>query len=77
MVVGSTPTGPNMNNKTRKARLEKAKAEWYAIKKHLDVKCKEIDTLILECPHDEYTRTADPSGGHDHAYTCKTCSKEW
>ncbi len=66
-----------MTNQTRKKRIAKCRAEYAAIKKHLAAKSAEIDKLIKECPHDEQTRTSDPSGGHDHAYTCLTCGWEW
>ena len=66
-----------MDNVTRKKRLAKKRAEHAAIKKHLAAKLAEIVKLMKDCQHDDYTRTADPSGGHDHAYTCNTCGEEW
>lgn len=66
-----------MKNSTRKALIAKKRAEYAAIKKHLQAKAADIDVLIKHCPHDNYSRQSDPSGGHDHAYTCKTCGKEW
>lgn len=66
-----------MNNKTRKARIVKKRAEYAAIKKHLVAKAAEISKLITDCPHDDQDRQSDPSGGNDHAYTCKACGKEW
>lgn len=66
-----------MLNKTRKAAIAKKRAEHAAILKHLIAKKEELDKLIKECPHNDYSRVSDPSGGNDHAYTCNICAKEW
>lgn len=66
-----------MTNKQRTKEIARLRAEHAAIRKHLQSKAREIDKAITECPHDETSRMADPSGGHDHAYTCKICGKEW
>lgn len=66
-----------MQNSTRKRLIAKKRAEHAAIRKHLVAKSKEIASLINDCPHNEQSRQSDPSGGHDHAYTCLTCGKEW
>ena len=66
-----------MTPKQRKRALAKARAEIAAIRKHASAKREEILELINGCEHPQTTRTADPSGGHDHAYTCLICGKEW
>lgn len=66
-----------MKPETRKKRLMKLRGEYAAIQKHLKAKDAEIAKLRRECQHEYYHRQADPSGGHDHAYTCNICGKEW
>lgn len=66
-----------MNNRSRRERLLKLRVQYQAAMKHANSIKAEINKIVKDCPHTNQYRQNDPSGGHDHAYTCLTCGKEW
>lgn len=66
-----------MTNKARKTCLQRLRLQHAAVLKHAKAIATEINKILTECQHTETEQQADPSGGHDHAYTCLICGKEW
>jgi hypothetical protein len=66
-----------MTNKQRREAIKKLYREMNDCYAVIRTKKARLADLIAECQHDDTTRYADPSGGHDHAYHCNVCGKDW
>jgi hypothetical protein len=66
-----------MTDDERMTILAKLRSDFSSAQRKCLMVKKSIAKIIAECPHNRQKRQADPSGGHDHAYTCLVCGKEW